>query len=315
MKVFYRGRELLLSTIRAWFADAGIKRWTVEKKQKFSRYGKYCLFFVIPMSLSVLCFYGFPSEIRGRWAAFFLCCILLFLVGLMVIVKQEVDFSLQMQQLKTSMLERQYQQLLAADKNRMILVHDTKNHMRTIGAMLEQERTKDAAAYVAQIVGKLAVGETTFWSNHETLDLVLNTKIQEARNAQIRVDCHCDDMSGLSLSFVEVCALFSNLLDNAIEAAGQCPTEKRWINLQCARRERMLMVSVSNSVQAEKKNLGNQFFRTAKADKELHGFGMHSIQNVLDRHGGEMRVHEKEGEICIVVYLAAFGEKEVSDKI
>lgn len=296
-------------------AGIALNRWIASRKWELVKYRVPCLALMIPMLLAILCLQTFPGETRGQWAEFLLCCFLLFLVGLMVIVKQETDFSLKMQQQKSSMQEQQYKQLLAAYHDRMILVHDMKNHMRTIGAMLRQEKTEDAAVYVSQLAETLTAGKDIVWSNHDTMDLVLNMKLKEARSAQIRVDCHCDDMSGLKLSFVEVCALFSNLLDNAVEAARKCPTEERWINLQCARRERMLMVSISNSIQAGKTPLGKLPFKTAKIDKDLHGFGMHSIQKVLDSHGGNMRTNVNDGGFCVVIYLVAFGEKEVSDEL
>lgn len=291
-------------------AGTGLKRWIAGRKRELLKYRKPWLILAVPMLPSILCFQVFPSQKLGRWAGFLLCCFLLFLAGLLVLLKQEADLSVKIQELKSSMLERQYQQLFAAYNERMILVHDMKNHMRVIGAMLEQGKSEDASAYVARIAGKLADSKGAVWSNHEAMNLVLSTKFQEAGSAQVQVDCHCDDMSGLALSFPEVCALFSNLLDNAIEAAGKCPAGGRWLRLQCARRERMLMVSLSNSVPAGKAVPEKLPFGTAKADKEFHGFGMCSIQKVLEDYGGNMRTNRKEGEFSIVIYLTAFGDKE-----
>ncbi len=292
-------------------AGIGLKRWIAGRKWELLKYRKLWLILTVPMLLSILCFQGFPGQALGRWAGFLLCCFLLFLAGLLVLLKQEADLSVKIQELKSSMLERQYEQLFAAYNERMILVHDMKNHMRVIGAMLEQGKSEDASEYVARIAGKLADSNGAVWSNHEAMNLVLSTKFQEAGSAQVQVDCHCDDMSGLALSFPEVCALFSNLLDNAIEAAGKCPTGERWLRLQCARRERMLMVSLSNSALAGKAAPGKLSFGTTKADKELHGFGMCSIQKVLEGYGGNMRTNEKDGEFSVEIYLTAFGDKEV----
>lgn len=180
-------------------AGTALNRWLSKRRQELSKYRNACLILTIPVLFSVFCFHMFPPQTQNRWAMFLLCCILLFLAGLAFLAKQEADFENHML-LKATMLERQYQELLEPYRERMILIHDMKNHMRSIGEMIKQGKTE---------------------------------------NAQIKVSCSCDDMSGLTLSSIEMCALFANLLDNAVEAARKCPPDREpRINLQCAKRER-----------------------------------------------------------------------------
>lgn len=238
---------------------------------------------------------------------FLLCCILLFLAGLAFLAKQEADFENHMLLLKATMLERQFQELLEPYRERMILIHDMKNHMRSIGEMIKQGKTENAEDYVSQITRELAGRKNAVWSNHNLMNIILNAKFEEAENAQIKVSCSCDDMSGLTLSSIEMCALFANLLDNAVEAARKCPPDREpRINLQCAKRERMLILSLSNSMETEKSGLRETPFRTTKADREHHGFGMASIRKVVDSHGGNIMITKKNGEFHIEIILAAF---------
>ena len=100
-------------------------------------------------------------------------------------------------------------------------------------------KLEDCEAYIVQIVGEIQKGENIVWTNHKILDLVLNMKFQEARKAQIKVRCKSDDMSGLELSAAEICSLFTNLLDNAIEASLKCPEGmERRMNVVCKRHGR-----------------------------------------------------------------------------
>ncbi|MCI8692456.1 MAG: sensor histidine kinase [Lachnospiraceae bacterium] len=248
-------------------------------------------------------------QMLGQWAVFLLCCILLYLVILISMVLEEVKIERERQEVKSYMLERQYQELLEIHREHGILVHDVKNHMRMIEAMIEHGRTEEAAAYISRILGELSRGRDVIWSNHESMNLILNMKFREARKAQIRVECHCDDMSGLALSLVKICALFSNLLDNAIEANKKCPADmERRIVLICARREKMLMISLSNPAEQMRTGQRKRLLETTKEDGKLHGFGMLSVQKVIDNHHGHMRVDVKEKEFSIVIYLAAFRE-------
>lgn len=51
---------------------------------------------------------------------------------------------------------------------------------------------------------------------------------------------------------------------------------------------------------------GKRLFQTTKKAKDMHGFGMLSIQKVLDSHGGYMKTDIRDQQFRIVVYLNAF---------
>lgn len=122
-------------------------------------------------------------------------------------IKHRIEETERAQQRKIEMLEGNYRMLLEIYREREIHVHDMKNHMRAIEAMLENAQVESAVTYIRQIVGDMNRGAKIAWTNHEMLDMVLNMKFQEARKEQIEVQCRCDDMSGLLLSSAEICAL------------------------------------------------------------------------------------------------------------
>lgn len=238
---------------------------------------------------------------------FFLLCsvVLLMLLWVKSIKYKRAEGMKQIMQMKIEMLEKNFHILQAEYQERTAIVHDMKNHLRAIGGMVEKGHTKEAMAYISEITGKLWHGEAIVWSNHETVDLILNMKFQEAQNENIEVNCKCENMGDLTLSFVEICALFSNLLDNAIEANRRCSMERK-IGIVCVRREDMLIISVSNPVEKGMGGKENPWLITTKPDKKAHGFGIPSIQNVLAAHSGYMRTEVKNNTFCIITYMQAF---------
>ena len=262
------------------------------------------------------------------------------------------------------MLESNYQTLLKIYEKKSILVHDTRNHIRVIFKMVKEGREEEALDYLAQITGEMQQCSGAFYTSHRMLDSVLNMKYQEAEQYGIKVQCQYDDMRGMNLTLVEICALFTNLLDNAIEANLNCPAgAERKIEMNCRKRGNMLVISISNPIwetaastensSTEKDsredtsagdnpvknqsagnasngnnsvrnhadgNLsgrnrfpenradseGKRLFQTTKKEKDMHGFGMLSVQKVLDSHGGYMKTDIWEHQFRIVVYLNAF---------
>ena len=266
--------------------------------------------------------------------------------------------------LEIEMLESNYQTLLEIYEKKSILIHDTRNHIRVIFKMVKEGREEEALDYLAQITGEMQQCSGAFYTSHRMLDSVLNMKYQEAEQYGIKVQCQYDDMRGMNLTLVEICALFTNLLDNAIEANLNCPAgAERKIEMNCRKRGNMLVISISNPIwetaastensSTEKDsredtsagdnpvknqsagnasngnnsvrnhadgNLsgrnrfpenradseGKRLFQTTKKEKDMHGFGMLSVQKVLDSHGGYMKTDIWEHQFRIVVYLNAF---------
>lgn len=239
----------ILWSIAAILAGLAWNKSFSGKKQTLAEYQQILPPLTILAVVVLLCLRLLPEPLLIQWVIFLFCCLLLFIALLAGIWKHDTNIENRMLQMKMSLLEDKYQTLLENNSEHAILVHDIRNHLRTVSTMLEQKKPEEAAQYLFQLNGEIETGASVTWSNHEMLDLILNMKFREARKAQIAVDCHCDDMKALTLKPAQVCALFSNLLDNAIEANMKCPPgTKRWIVLKCTRREKMLVVSLSNPV-------------------------------------------------------------------
>ena len=207
------------------------------------------------------------------------------------------------------MLEENYQLLLENYNQKSIIMHDMKNHLRTISAMIKESRLEDCESYIGQIVGEIKKSENVVWTNHKILDLVLNMKFQEAEEAQIKVWCQSDDLSELKLDSVEICALFANLLDNVVEANENCSEEiERKIEIICRRQGSILVISISNSAEDGMESSKRMFSETTKQDKAFHGFGMFSIENIIHNHCGHLEVKIQENMVKILIYLNGFEE-------
>lgn len=289
-----------------------LKRWISDKRYLIFRYRKACYLLVFVMLPCILYAQWISWQKKEGlalegWFLLPLYGMAVFFFYRFSVMKQKIDEADRMQRMKIEMLEDNYQMLLEIYREREILLHDMKNHMRTILAMIGNGQSKKAAAYIEQITGGMSRSAKMVWTNHEILDLILNMKFQEARKAQIEVQCRCDDMSGLLLSSSEICALFSNLLDNAIEANEKCPPDMgRRMSVLCTRQESMLVASVSNLIPEDAAGQGRTTLETTKQDKAIHGFGLQSIQKILDSHNGYRKVNVAGREFCIVVYLVGF---------
>ena len=264
---------------------------------------------MLPLALCVIYFQRVYKRLIAErlvisWMAFFFAGAVIF--ALWTLQKERARDK--MLHLKFQMLEDNYQSLLKAQKEKAALLHDIKNHMSALHDMIMEGQNHAALDYVQQICGELSRGQSRVWTNHPILDLILNRKLQDARRGSIRVELECDDMSGLILQPADICALFSNILDNAIESnLRQDKPSSRWLYFSCKRQKRMAVIVLNNPVKIEISQK-NGIPETEKTDKENHGYGIYSVQKVLDHYGGRMNFRTEDGCFKLTIGLVGFSE-------
>ena len=110
---------------------------------------------------------------------------------------------------------------------------------------------------------------------------------------QIPKSCSIDEM--------DLCVLFGNLLDNALEACERLPeNEKRFINIQAQLVKRCFLLEVKNSCGLpEAVKMGT----TRKANPDEHGIGLGNIKDVVQKYGGVMDMEVKKNVFLISILL------------
>lgn len=162
--------------------------------------------------------------------------------------------------------------------------HDWNNHMLLIQGMLERGNYEKAADYVHSLTAEQIPSGLKVLSGNEIVDIVLSAKAGKLEAQKIPVNCN----GGLEpLSFMEdvdICILFSNLIDNAIEANLNCDKE-RFLTIQATHNPGILMMAVSNRMNGELKEKEGRIL-SSKEDSEAHGIGTQNIFSVIREYKG-----------------------------
>ena len=104
-----------------------------------------------------------------------------------------------------------------------------------------------------------------------------------------------DGAALLGLETVDLCTIFGNALDNAIESCEKIADWKqREIRLKVCRMQGFLAIYVENPYVQEPRREGERLLST-KRDQENHGYGLQGIREAVRRYGGEMDTEMKDG--------------------
>ncbi len=178
--------------------------------------------------------------------------------------------------------------------------HDMKQSYTVLETLLSQNQISEALEYIR--AGKSAISKTEVIIDvgNEFVNSILNTKLSAAKQLGIEVICSCaKDISGIEAA--DMCTLLGNMLDNAIEAAEQCPPEKRLIEVKITSSDGKVVIHAMNSIKGSVLDENNEL-KTTKQDSDEHGFGVKSIRLIAKKYSGTVNYFEENGELgCRVV--------------
>lgn len=235
------------------------------------------------------------------------CCLvsLITLIGGMGKAADERD------QLKTAQMRYilEQQQLQFQQKLQHIDEVNRKYHdMKNIFLYLETcSSRKDVQNQVQKMLDEIRPYETAIATGNEAIDILLNDKMAVCQQKKITCVPYLD---GTMLDFVEpmdLCTIFGNALDNAIESSSRLPEEAdRQISIRTVKKGNSVALTFRNTY-AQCPRIVGGLPATTKEDKENHGYGLRNIRYIMDKYHGELNCRI-EGEEFVLTLLFMEGE-------
>ena len=215
--------------------------------------------------------------------------------------------------IKAKLLEQQNDALKKsiADKDAFVkemkaVRHDIKNQLLTIMQYADEGKNNNIKEYVNVLTNNYLPNILNYINtNNAAFDAVINSKIAVCNQKNIFMEVNIKQDTNISIPPVEIAVLFGNLLDNAIDAAKD--TNEKRITLDIQKNASYLIIFVSNSIKSSVLK-DNENLETSKPDKELHGIGIKSIKNIVEKHNGIIQFYEEEDEFCCHIMIDATEE-------
>lgn len=174
--------------------------------------------------------------------------------------------------------------------------HDLANHLQVLLSLPAEEKD----SYIRKMIENPALEKVLSYSGDATVNAVLTAKESVMRQRGISFYAKVDIPKQLPFEKPDLCALFANALDNAIEACAALDSDGKRIDL-CARAAKgILSVEVRNPFAGQ---LSGDLPETTKQDSVNHGYGLRSIQEIARKYGGDMEIRQEEGLFCLFCYV------------
>lgn len=190
-----------------------------------------------------------------------------------------------------NMFELQYEQYRAYKENSEYInrkCHDLKHQIEVLRSERDEEKRVE---YLREMEDMVRNFKSDVVTGNGVLDTILTRKNAYCIAHQIPFTCIAD---GKLLKFMEpldICSIFGNALDNAIESVEKnVNPDKRMIRLKVFSQNSFLMICLENYCE-ETRDLDHGFPDTTKKDKLNHGYGLKSIRHTVQKYGGTMTLH------------------------
>lgn len=136
------------------------------------------------------------------------------------------------------------------------------------------------------------------FSGNEIIDAVLNHDLPRHCEERVNITVYGTLPKLETVSAMDLCTLFSNLLSNAITSANQCEEIiLPQIVIHFSGGKSYFCIEISNSIKEQRVTVKHR-----RKDRN-HGHGIHKMRDVIEKYGGRYEVKLEEQMITIKIYL------------
>lgn len=189
------------------------------------------------------------------------------------------------------------------------LRHDIGNHLLVVQALIESGEIAQAKKYLAEVSEQNEQLALPVKTGAHVLDALLLKKLEQARamNTTVSFEVSCP-LGNCGISDYELCTIFGNLLDNALEAV-QKPELERTVRVVIGKQMDMLYIRCENPFSGALKQKGG-VLQTTKPDASFHGYGLSRVRETVKKHGGELRITAREQMFCVEILMNIQEERQ-----
>ena len=237
-----------------------------------------------------------------------LSCLMVFFILYFIINIRSLKYELLVKSLLLNQAEEKYEQSKANYESINIKVHDLKHQIRQFGS--QKTLNKET---IDEIENMIQIYDSTMHTNNKPIDIILVEKKMLCNQLKIDLKVYADCSRLNYISDVDLYSLFGNAIDNAIEAVSKVTDpEKKTINLIVKNVDDFISIVIENYY------VGNVLFgenhiplTTKIANKENHGYGLKSIQSIVEKYGGVLSIDSKSDVFKLSILFKADSDLEV----
>lgn len=188
--------------------------------------------------------------------------------------------------------------------------HDLKHQ---IAALRAEENPEKRMTFLDRMEKEINCYEVQNKTGNKVLDSVLTGKSVICEGLGITLNCVADGKLLDFMDIMDICTIFGNALDNAIECEKKVSDkEKRLIHLAVFSQKDFLIMRFENFFEGKLKSSEGVIKTTKTHKSEFHGYGIKSIMHTVKKYSGAVRINVEDKWFKLTI-LIPFQQKKEHD--
>jgi len=200
-----------------------------------------------------------------------------------------------------------YEALLEKEEDTRRYRHDLNNHLICLSELARSEKPDLVIDYIERMQSQMNnIQKKCYIVGNEVIDAILNYYLPKL-SEEVKISVKGRFASDLKVNNVDLCTIFSNLLQNAVEAVTIESENAKKLQVVIHQGKDYSQIEIVNSVstfyEEEKGGLKGGFLKTQKADKRNHGIGLHNVKETIERNEGVLDIKKENSTFSVNVIL------------
>ena len=179
--------------------------------------------------------------------------------------------------------EKYYTMLLEKDRDTIKFRHDMNSHINCMYILFKDKKYDELDLYFEKMGAALTELRPTLQTGNALLTAILNDIA--SKYPQVKLEIEGSMPEDIKLSSIDICTIFSNLANNAFNAAER--SADKFVSIAFKFIGSSLYCTIQNSV-SKKVNIKNNMLETEKDDKKNHGLGTVNARRCAEKYHGEI---------------------------
>lgn len=227
---------------------------------------------------------------------------------------------LQEYQWRMEMLEEQYERQVRHYKSYQkytesfrAFKHDYRSMMVVLKSLIRTNDNEKALLLIddmfEEMQKKVVVHKK--YSDSVILDAMLQDLSNICEENKIRLSSNVSLPRNTGLSTIDAVRIFSNFINNAVEACYKVPVSDRFIDIVSTNELKWVTLQVVNSYNG-KSHVHNGKFLTTKPEKQCHGLGLRIVEQIAEGLGGFVIYEEdfKNKTFLVRIHIPRLSENQ-----
>jgi sensor histidine kinase regulating citrate/malate metabolism len=200
-------------------------------------------------------------------------------------------------------IQREYYEALSIQMNEIReMKHDVRHFIGVMSRMSEEGKNDELRMFLREYNVKTETEKLPVFCENIAANAIIGYYYTRAKKYDICFNSRCKIDENISMNDMDLCIVFGNALENAIDACRRMEDSKmHYVSIETATNKGQRLCKVKNSYDSHF-SIKDGCYASSKEGRH-HGLGIRNIEKVIKHYGGILKIEHNEKEFILMAAI------------